>query len=36
MIGDELQSKNFYEAYQDSVHNRAFVYPLESPSGSIG
>ena len=35
MIGDELQSKNFYEAYQDSVHNRAFVYPLESPSGSI-
>ena len=35
MIGDELQSKNFYEAYQDSLHNRAFVYPLESPSGSI-
>ncbi len=36
MIGDELQSKNFYDAYQDSLHNRAFVYPLESPSGSLG
>ena len=35
MIGDELQSKKFFEAYQDSLHNRAFVYPLESPSGSI-
>ncbi len=35
MIGDELQSKNFYDAYQDSLHNRAFVYPLESPSGSL-
>ncbi len=35
MIGDELQSKNFYEAYQDSNSNRAFVYPLESPSGSL-
>jgi two-component system, OmpR family, phosphate regulon sensor histidine kinase PhoR len=35
MIGDELQSKNFYEAYQDSLHNRAFVYPLESPGGNM-
>ncbi len=35
MIGDDLQSKNFYEAYQDSVHNKSFVYPLESPTGSI-
>ncbi|MGH2565137.1 MAG: sensor histidine kinase, partial [Ginsengibacter sp.] len=35
MIGDDLQSKNFFEAYQDSVHNKSFVYPLESPTGSI-
>lgn len=35
MIGDELQSKNFYEVYRDTVHNSSFVYPLESPSGSM-
>jgi len=36
MIGDDLQSKNFYEAYMDSVHNTNFIYPLDAPSGSLG
>jgi two-component system phosphate regulon sensor histidine kinase PhoR len=35
MIGDELQSKHFYELYQDSAHNNTIVYPLDSPSGSL-
>jgi two-component system phosphate regulon sensor histidine kinase PhoR len=32
MVGDEIQSKNFFSAYQDSLHNRGFVYPLVSPN----
>ncbi len=32
MVGDEIQSKNFFAAYQDSLHNRGFVYPLVSPN----
>ncbi len=36
MIGDELQSKKFYETYTDTVHNISFVYPLDAPSGSMG
>ncbi len=35
MIGDDLQSKNFFEAYQDSTHTINFVYPLDPPTGSI-
>ena len=35
MMGDELQSENFFKAYQDSANNKAFVYALESPSGSV-
>ncbi len=35
MIGDDLQSKKFYEAYTDTMHNTSFVYPLDAPSGSI-
>lgn len=35
MMGDEVQSENFYSLYQDTVRNKAFVYPLISPSGSI-
>lgn len=34
MMGEELQSENFFKLYQDSSRNRAFVYALESPSGS--
>ena len=36
MIGDDLQSKKFYEAYTDTANNTSFVYPLDAPSGSIG
>jgi two-component system phosphate regulon sensor histidine kinase PhoR len=36
MIGDDLQSKNFYEAYSDTANNTSFVYPLDAPSGSVG
>ncbi|MEO6814175.1 MAG: HAMP domain-containing sensor histidine kinase [Ginsengibacter sp.] len=35
MIGDELPSKKFYEAYADTEHNTSFVYPLDSPGGSL-
>lgn len=35
MIGDDLQSKNFYNAYMDTVHNMSFVYPLDPPGGSM-
>lgn len=35
MIGDDLQSKKYVEAYLDTVHNLSFVYPIQSPSGSI-
>ena len=36
MIGDDLQSKKFYETYTDTANNTSFVYPLDAPSGSIG
>jgi two-component system phosphate regulon sensor histidine kinase PhoR len=36
LIGDDLQSKKFYEAYTDTANNRSFVYPLDAPSGSVG
>ena len=35
MIGDDLQSKNFYNAYSDTVHNMSFIYPLDPPGGSM-
>lgn len=36
MIGDDLQSKKFYETYIDTEHNTSFIYPLDAPSGSLG
>ncbi|MEO6328630.1 MAG: HAMP domain-containing sensor histidine kinase [Ginsengibacter sp.] len=35
MMGEELQSEDFFKLYQDSANNKTFVYALESPSGSI-
>ncbi len=35
MIGDDLQSKHYIEAYLDTVHNLSFVYPIQAPSGSL-
>jgi two-component system phosphate regulon sensor histidine kinase PhoR len=35
MIGDDLQSKNFYNAYCDSANNISVVYPLDPPGGSL-
>ena len=35
MIGDDLQSRNFYNAYIDSSNNFSVVYPLDSPGGSL-
>ncbi|MEO7960055.1 MAG: HAMP domain-containing sensor histidine kinase [Ginsengibacter sp.] len=35
MIGDNLQSKNFVKAYDDTVHNLSFVYPIQVPGGSM-
>lgn len=37
LTGDVLQSKNFFHALTDSVHNKSIsiVYPLISPSGSL-
>lgn len=35
MIGDDLQSKNFYSAYSDSVNNFSVVYPLDPPGNSF-
>ncbi len=35
MIGDDLQSRNFYNAYSDTIHNMSFVYPLDPPGGSM-
>jgi two-component system phosphate regulon sensor histidine kinase PhoR len=36
LVGDDLQSKKFYEAYTDTAHNTSFIYPLDAPSGSLG
>jgi two-component system phosphate regulon sensor histidine kinase PhoR len=35
LIGDEIQSDNFYKLSGDSAHNNPIVVPLESPSGSL-
>lgn len=35
MIGDDLQSKNFYTAYNDTLNNISFVYPLDPPGNSF-
>lgn len=35
MIGDDLQSKNFYNAYLDSVNNISYVVPLDAPGNGI-
>jgi len=35
MVGDEIQSKNFYAAHMDSLHNREFVYALVSPNAGF-
>lgn len=35
MMGDELQSENFYKLSLDTINNKTFVYRLESPGGSI-
>ena len=35
VMGDELQSENFFKVYQDSANNVTVVYVLESPSGSM-
>ncbi|MEO5908502.1 MAG: HAMP domain-containing sensor histidine kinase [Ginsengibacter sp.] len=36
MIGDDLQSKNFYNAYSDSANNFSVIYPLDPAGGSFG
>ena len=35
MIGDDLQSKHFYEAYIDTANNTSFIIPLDPPGGSL-
>ena len=35
LVGEELQSENFYKLYADSIHNKMNVIPLESPGGSL-
>ena len=35
LIGEEIQSDNFFKLYSDSVNNRLHVIQLESPSGSL-
>ena len=35
IIGDDLQSKNFYNAYMDSVNSISYVIPLYTPGNSI-
>jgi two-component system, OmpR family, phosphate regulon sensor histidine kinase PhoR len=35
MMGEEIQSENFSKLYADTINNKPFVIPLESPSGSI-
>ncbi|MEP7106671.1 MAG: HAMP domain-containing sensor histidine kinase [Ferruginibacter sp.] len=35
LIGDEIQSENFYKLYADSANNRLHVIQLESPGGSL-
>jgi len=35
MIGEQVQSDNFSQLYQDTINNKTFVYNLQAPSGSI-
>src|ERR1017187_2150362 len=35
MIGDDMQSKKFYDAYTDTVRNKSFVVPIISSGGSL-
>lgn len=35
MIGEELQSKKYFEKFNDNLNNSSFVYPLDAQSGSI-
>jgi two-component system phosphate regulon sensor histidine kinase PhoR len=35
LIGEEIQSENFYKLYADSGNNRMHVIQLESPGGSL-
>lgn len=35
LIGEEIQSENFYKLYADSINNRMHVIQLESPGGSL-
>jgi two-component system phosphate regulon sensor histidine kinase PhoR len=34
ILGNEMQSENYYKLYSDSANNRAVAIPLEAPSGS--
>lgn len=34
LIGDEVQSDNFYKLWSDSAHNNPIVVPLESPASN--
>ena len=36
MIGDDLQSRNFYAAYSDTVNNISVITPLDPPTGNMG
>ena len=35
LIGEEVQSENFYKLYVDSANNKMQVIQLESPGGSL-
>lgn len=35
IIGEEIQSENFYKLFSDSANNKAHVIALESPTGSL-
>ena len=35
MIGDDLQSKKYFESSLDTIHNYSFVAPIISPGGSL-
>ena len=35
MIGDDLQSEKFFEAYMDTIHNLSLVFPIRTSNGNI-
>lgn len=35
LMGDELQSKKYAEAYLDTIHNLQLVLPIQSPNSSV-